>query len=626
MGCDCDKKPELPKADKCGDMTPAILEVNNPSEVIMFHKVIIPASMGDETEYPALNGLYKNVLMVYAANGHAYLYSSDGVPTYISFDTGGVLTVETLPEPSQATRGFLYVTETGSMYVTLDGENWITLSTGASPEFDSLSNRPKYAGVEMTSDTDIPSVEQLRADMESLFATERETRETADDALSTAIEDEAQARATADTTLQGNIDAEVDARSNADTALSQSINAIDTAINKTVMTDLAVNSNASTSVVQLDATKTNIKTSSTTTNNIPLPVASATQAGVMNSATFNAIAQNTQDIANIKGEVVAISNLPANPTQQELTTAWLNTSGEPALINGAGIYDVTNAKRWTYYSNDTTWHSLDASGSVTVNTWTNSAAGIVKGSTAIGQIFAESDGTGSVNGWDTLSAQVSDNTSKLTTIQQGAEVNVQSDWAQTDAAADDYIKNKPAINDATLTIQRNGTNVATFTANSATNATANIAVPTATSDLTNDSDFISEGTVLSPVSAVAYVGTANIIDGAVTPKKLSGTFWYSATNGNPVTITKGGVYDISAQLSNLGTTGGLYIQVQSSGSSSWTTVSSAYSAATVWNGISVRKIIALNANDKVRVTFNNNVIQADQAYNQFNIVEVLGAN
>lgn len=48
----------------------------------------------------------------------------------------------------------------------------------------------------------------------------------------------------------------------------------------------------------------------------------------------------------------------------------------------------------------------------------------------------------------------------------------------------------PTVNDATLTIQKNGTDVATFTANSASAATANITVPTDTSDLTNGAGFI----------------------------------------------------------------------------------------------------------------------------------------
>lgn len=45
------------------------------------------------------------------------------------------------------------------------------------------------------------------------------------------------------------------------------------------------------------------------------------------------------------------------------------------------------------------------------------------------------------------------------------------------------------VNNGTLTIQKNGTNVQTFSANQSGNATANIIVPTKTSDLTNDSGF-----------------------------------------------------------------------------------------------------------------------------------------
>lgn len=50
--------------------------------------------------------------------------------------------------------------------------------------------------------------------------------------------------------------------------------------------------------------------------------------------------------------------------------------------------------------------------------------------------------------------------------------------------------NIPTVNDATLTIQKNGTTVNTFTANASSNVTANITVPTKTSDLTNDSNFV----------------------------------------------------------------------------------------------------------------------------------------
>ena len=45
----------------------------------------------------------------------------------------------------------------------------------------------------------------------------------------------------------------------------------------------------------------------------------------------------------------------------------------------------------------------------------------------------------------------------------------------------------PTVNNATLTIQKNGTNVAAFTANASSNVTANISVPTTTSSVTSGS-------------------------------------------------------------------------------------------------------------------------------------------
>lgn len=87
---------------------------------------------------------------------------------------------------------------------------------------------------------------------------------------------------------------------------------------------------------------------------------------------------------------------------------------------------------------------------------------------------------------------------------------VQSDWNQTSDSAVDYIKNKPTIptvNNATLTIQQNGTNVATFTANSATNATANITSPVITMSNTDPG----EGSSLAENNYLAVYGGDSII-------------------------------------------------------------------------------------------------------------------
>ena len=63
----------------------------------------------------------------------------------------------------------------------------------------------------------------------------------------------------------------------------------------------------------------------------------------------------------------------------------------------------------------------------------------------------------------------------------------------------------PSVGNGTLTIQKNGTNVKTFTANQSSNVTANITVPTKTSDLTNDSGFITGGPYL-PLSGGTMTG------------------------------------------------------------------------------------------------------------------------
>ncbi len=81
---------------------------------------------------------------------------------------------------------------------------------------------------------------------------------------------------------------------------------------------------------------------------------------------------------------------------------------------------------------------------------------------------------------------------------------VQSDWNQETTTAADYIKNKPTIptvNDKTLTIQKNGTLVGTFTANSATDETINVTVPTKTSDINNDSGFITSADIPAQVQS-----------------------------------------------------------------------------------------------------------------------------
>lgn len=85
MSCNCGN----PKCNgECG-FSPAVLQINN-RECVLFSKVDVPASMGDETTYPPKPGKYKNVVLHYKSTKASFLYTSDGIPIRISADPDSI--------------------------------------------------------------------------------------------------------------------------------------------------------------------------------------------------------------------------------------------------------------------------------------------------------------------------------------------------------------------------------------------------------------------------------------------------------------------------------------------------------------------------------------------------------
>ena len=111
-------------------------------------------------------------------------------------------------------------------------------------------------------------------------------------------------------------------------------------------------------------------------------------------------------------------------------------------------------------------------------------------------------------------------------------------------AAPSYTTSPGSIGNGTLTIQKNGTNVQTFTANQSTNATANITVPTKTSDLTNDSGFI------NAVDSALSSTSTNPVQNKVINSALSGKSDTGHTHNYAGSSSAGGVATNAARLSN----------------------------------------------------------------------------
>lgn len=134
--------------------------------------------------------------------------------------------------------------------------------------------------------------------------------------------------------------------------------------------------------------------------------------------------------------------------------------------------------------------------------------------------------------------------SKLEGIETGAEANVQSDWNQSDSTADDFIKNKPTI-------------------------------PAATSDLTNDSNFVVDASYVhtdtnytstdaGKVAKLAFSG--NVIDESILPSyvddvveaypvgssELAADWLSDSAGGSAITPESGKIYILMTDSSTYG--------------------------------------------------------------------------
>lgn len=132
------------------------------------------------------------------------------------------------------------------------------------------------------------------------------------------------------------------------------------------------------------------------------PIADATKTGLMNAQTYIGLQNLGDRVSKLEAQTTVYYGVfPSSaPSAVELTSIFNSVAGRAPL---AGDYLTDIAKNLTYGYNGTTWIKVEGQGTPVFGTGT---AGLIVGSTADGTIAAESDGTGSVNGWDDVKAHI----------------------------------------------------------------------------------------------------------------------------------------------------------------------------------------------------------------------------
>lgn len=212
-----------------------------------------------------------------------------------------------------------------------------------------------------------------------------------------------------------------DANNIANSALVQSQEALDQAKNATAIANEALGQSRASVIELINSVNASTVTlignkndgSQTTTN---LPVASELQAGVMNTATYVNLKDLNSRVTSLESNtttyIVVLPN--ATPTQAEILNAYRTAyplAPNPPL-DGTTVIDVDKQLFYRYVKNGNIW--IKTSG-FNVTPFTNENAGIIKGSTTPGQVQAETDGTGSLVGYDTLVSNIAQNTTAIGT-------------------------------------------------------------------------------------------------------------------------------------------------------------------------------------------------------------------
>ena len=132
-------------------------------------------------------------------------------------------------------------------------------------------------------------------------------------------------------------------------------------------------------------------------------LANDNQAGLMSVSDYKSIRDLQARVGQLEQKATRLLyDEKLYPTAEEINT-FVISLGYTAPFEGIAVVVSGTNHIWHYYEGDVGWKD---DGVDVVSQFTNDVAGIIKGAAIDGKVYAETDGTGSVYGWDSLKNSV----------------------------------------------------------------------------------------------------------------------------------------------------------------------------------------------------------------------------
>lgn len=275
--------------------------------------------------------------------------------------------------------------------------------------------------------------------------------------------------------------------------------------NKVINTALA-GKQATLSAAQLNAVNSGITSTKVSTYDGYNEKITAAQNAADDAAAAAATAQSTASgkLSSISGETTGTGNVVTSVSASGSTvSATKGITAEETKNKVKSVRAVASATDTAYPSEKAVATALagkvataQGSGNENKAVITNSSGNITTGTISSGMIANDAVTSAKLASGAVTSAKIADGTITNVDIATNAAIEASKVDGLAKVATSGLYKDLddkptiPTVNNATLTIQKNGATVDTFTANASANKTINITVPTKTSQLTNDSNFI----------------------------------------------------------------------------------------------------------------------------------------